>query len=478
MAVAPVCVYSRNGRHLVCDPRCCSATPVRSSLRCHPSSSQDVCSSSLSFSPRDLPNAHSQSGIICKQQMVGGQEVARSRMVARGAARKGLVQRGGGGRFYFNFTGFPFPLGPFLERRTIRKEVDKDIWMFEQEQALGFSSVTTNIRMTVIKLNSGGLWVHAPIAPTKECIRLLNELEAPVECIILPTFAYEHKIFVGPFSREYPRAQVWVAPRQWSWPLNLPLEFFGIFFAKILRDDDISTPWEDEIEQKVLSSPEVGIGPYVEVAFYHKRSRTLLVTDAVIYVPEKPPAVVGKEVLLAAAKNGLAVKLLSKGKEVPNDPVVDNVKNRQKGWERMVLQILFLGPSNLLEPEKTFSQVSKRLIVSPIIKTLVFNKVPDKVKKWVNSIVSDWKFRRIIPAHFAAPIAAGPRDLKAAFSFLDELLDASNGKQWSSPSVFFSTFWDGVGIAFPADDMKTLSSLDNFLVSIGAVRKTVSERKR
>ena len=47
------------------------------------------------------------------------------------------------------------------------------IWSFEQEQALGFSSVTTNIRMTVIKLQSGGLWVHAPIGPTDECIQVL-----------------------------------------------------------------------------------------------------------------------------------------------------------------------------------------------------------------------------------------------------------------------------------------------------------------
>jgi len=46
------------------------------------------------------------------------------------------------------------------------------IWLFEQEQALGFSSVSTNIRMTVIKLKSGGLWVHAPIAPTDECIQV------------------------------------------------------------------------------------------------------------------------------------------------------------------------------------------------------------------------------------------------------------------------------------------------------------------
>lgn len=70
----------------------------------------------------------------------------------------------------------------------------------------------------------------------------------------------------------------------------------------------------------------------MEVAFYHKPSRTLLITDAVIFVPRKPPECISKESLLASAKNGLAVKILSKGKEVPNEPVVDNKMNRQKGW--------------------------------------------------------------------------------------------------------------------------------------------------
>lgn len=46
----------------------------------------------------------------------------------------------------------------------------------------------------------------------------------------------------------------------------------------------------------------------------------------------------------------------------------------------MVLQILFLGPSNLLEPNATFAQMSQKLIVSPIVKTLVFSKVPEKVR--------------------------------------------------------------------------------------------------
>lgn len=99
--------------------------------------------------------------------------------------------------------------------------------------------------------------------------QLLKELGAPVEYIVLPTFAYEHKIFVGPFSRKFPRAQVWVAPRQWSWPLNLPLEFFGIFRAKTLKDNDTSTPWAEEIEQKILSSPEVGIVLDLSLVQFH-----------------------------------------------------------------------------------------------------------------------------------------------------------------------------------------------------------------
>ncbi|KAI3851187.1 hypothetical protein MKW92_004294 [Papaver armeniacum] len=384
----------------------------------------------------------------------------------------------GGGRFYLNFTGFPFPLGPFFNRRTTRTEVVKDcMWLFEQEQALGFSSVSTNTRMTVIKLKSGGLWIHAPIAPTKECIKLVKELGAPVEYIVLPTFAYEHKIFVGPFSRKFPRAQTWVAPRQWSWPLNFPLEFFGIFRSKTLVDEDLSTPWGNEIEQKVLSSPEVGIGPYVEVAFYHKKTRTLLVTDAVIFVPAQPPECISNASLLAAAQNGLAVKILSKGRDVPDEPVIDNKNEPSKGWERMVLQILFLGPSNLLEPKASFGQMSQKLIVSPIVKTLVFSKVPEKVRDWIDRITRDWAFKRIIPAHFAAPVNASRSDFLAAFGFLDELLGTSYVRR-PSISLLFTSIMGKAGSYFPPDDMKTLSSLDQFLVSVGAVKKTVSGRKQ
>ena len=35
-----------------------------------------------------------------------------------------------------------------------------------------------------------------------------------------------------------------------------------------------------------------------------------------------------------------------------------------------------------------------------------------------NVQVTSWDFERVVPAHFDAPIAAGPKDLAAAFDFL------------------------------------------------------------
>lgn len=99
------------------------------------------------------------------------------------------------------------------------------------------------------------------------------------------------------------------------------------------------------------------------------------------------------------------------------------------------------------------------------------------MRDWVDRIAKDWPFRRIIPAHFAAPVNAGRSDFLAAFAFLDELL----GERFvtrPSLSLLFASFMGRASSFFPPDDMKTLSSLDQFLVSVGAVKKTVSGRKK
>ena len=74
---------------------------------------------------------------------------------------------------------------------------------------------------------------------------------------------------------------MWAAPDQWSWPINLPPPFR---IDGILKDGDPTAPWYDEIEQALFRPPCIGIGPANEVAFFHKASATLLVTDLVVYI--------------------------------------------------------------------------------------------------------------------------------------------------------------------------------------------------
>ena len=84
---------------------------------------------------------------------------------------------------------FALPLQPGERRVTKRYEVvENQVYSFEQ--CIGTLDVIVNIRMTVVVLSGGGLFVHAPVAPTEECLRLMRELEeihGEVKCIVLPT---------------------------------------------------------------------------------------------------------------------------------------------------------------------------------------------------------------------------------------------------------------------------------------------------
>jgi Domain of unknown function (DUF4336) len=165
------------------------------------------------------------------------------------------------------------------------------MWSFEQPQTLAFSNVAVNVRMTVTKLSTGGLLVYNPIAPTDECVAFVRALGEPVKYILLGTAAYEHKIFVSPFNRKFPKADVYVAPQQYAFPLPLPLPLLGIFSKGTLRHDDAGAPWATDFEQKILAAPKFAVaGLYTEAALFHKASRTVLVTDAVVQIPTRPPA--------------------------------------------------------------------------------------------------------------------------------------------------------------------------------------------
>lgn len=375
------------------------------------------------------------------------------------------------------------PIYPYGQRRTIRKEVIKDtIWTFDQLQGIFY--VVVPIRMTVIKLKKGGLLVYAPVAPTGECTRLLNELvteHGDIKYIILPTISgIEHKVFVGPFARRFPNAQIFVAPGQWSFPLNLPLSWLGLpdKRTRILPENSQEAPFAEDFDYAILGPIDLGLGKFAEVAFFHKRSHTLLVTDTIVSVPAEPPAIVQLD----------PYPLLYHAKDRAFDMVLDTPANRLKGWKRVTLFALYFSPSTLKVP--TWSQIWRdaqkapkrskkayfgffpfqwqenwqdsfdilrgngRIFVAPILQRLILNRAPQETINWADH-VAKWNFQWLIPCHFDAPIKAEPQQFRQAFGFLET---QPLGGVVSSNSYLL-----------PEDDFKLLRDIDAGLNKLGIV---------
>lgn len=365
------------------------------------------------------------------------------------------------------------PIYPYGQRRTLCKEVVKgSIWTFDQIQGIFY--VVVPIRMTVVKLEAGGLLVYAPVAPTPECIRLMQEIVAEhgeVKYIILPTVSgIEHKVFVGPFARYFPKAQVYVSPHQWSFPFNLPLSWLGFPRGRtyILPEDISQTPFADQFDYAILGSINLGLGQFAEVAMFDKRSQTLLVTDTIVSISEKPP-----EILLLDP-----YPLLFHARDNAFEPIADTEANRIKGWQRTSLFLFYFRPQVLeavpfrqalrdlakaparsrkafygLFPFKwkeswhqSFETLrgNGRIFVAPILQTLILNRNPQAAIAWADKVAS-WNFVRIIPCHFDNAIAATPSEFRQAFSFLEK-----------NPQL--STIAN-----LPEEDLEVLNQINNIL---------------
>ena len=67
---------------------------------------------------------------------------------------------------------------------------------------------------------------------------------------------------------------------------------------------------------------------------------------------------------------------------IPHDAVLAAV---DAGWKRMALQVLFFVPRNLVNPDDSFREVSNRLLVSPVLRVLVYPKAVEEVSSPVSS---------------------------------------------------------------------------------------------
>ena len=126
-------------------------------------------------------------------------------------------------------------------------------------------------RATIVRLENGDLWVHSPTEMTED---LRAELDAlgPVAHLIAPNWA--HYTHLNDWQATYPRAKVWAAPgvveRAAKKGVTLAVD-------RKLKPDRAEAPWKGQLEQLIVAGSKV----HREAVFFHKASRTLILTDLI-----------------------------------------------------------------------------------------------------------------------------------------------------------------------------------------------------
>ena len=65
--------------------------------------------------------------------------------------------------------------------------------------------IRLNTRMTIIRLQGGGLWIHSPIPWSEELDNDVRSL-GQIEFIVAPSCF--HHMFVGPWKEHHPQAKI------------------------------------------------------------------------------------------------------------------------------------------------------------------------------------------------------------------------------------------------------------------------------
>jgi hypothetical protein len=153
------------------------------------------------------------------------------------------------------------------------KLVDANIWIVDGpiiHMDFPGMKLPFTTRMTIVRLANGDLWVHSPIAMTDALQAEVDKL-GPVKHLVSPNRI--HYAYIPQWGAIYPDAIKWASPLVRERAESVGIE---VAFDQELVDEP-DAAWADEIEQLIFRGSR-----YIEeVVFFHKPSRTLILTDLI-----------------------------------------------------------------------------------------------------------------------------------------------------------------------------------------------------
>lgn len=147
------------------------------------------------------------------------------------------------------------------------RALDRDLWCLDADLrvAAGFH---LPIRMVVIRLAGGGLWLHSPIAIDEASAAAIEAL-GPVEHIVAPSLM--HHLFARPACERWPSAKLHA-------PASLAAKRPKLRIDQALAED---ARWSEIAIVAFEGAPKID-----EFVFVHQPSGTLVVTDLFFNVHE------------------------------------------------------------------------------------------------------------------------------------------------------------------------------------------------
>ncbi|ANQ85805.1 hypothetical protein dqs_2776 [Azoarcus olearius] len=142
-----------------------------------------------------------------------------------------------------------------------------DIWI--ARHPLSFFGFRMTTCMTVVRLPSGGVWLHSPI-PLQGGLKAAVDALGPVQFVVAPNRL--HHLYALAAMEQYPQARLFVAPgltdKNPAFAPHPPLPEAAV------------APWADSIDAVFVA----GNSELNETVFFHRPSRTLVITDLAVFL--------------------------------------------------------------------------------------------------------------------------------------------------------------------------------------------------
>jgi hypothetical protein len=153
--------------------------------------------------------------------------------------------------------------------QILTEYIPNQIWL--NQYMVHFGGMDFYSRMTIIRLSNGSLILHSPCNIDAQ-IRRAIECIGPVAHIVAP--GNFHHLHITSAQKHFPEAQTHICPGVERKQPELKFDWF--------LGDNAPEAWSDDIEQVLVR----GTRFIWEVAFFHKPSGTLVLTDLVENIGE------------------------------------------------------------------------------------------------------------------------------------------------------------------------------------------------